>query len=409
MVNYMNLVANATDENGVAWKEYTSAQNEGYAQMFATYSTATALNSVAIQRMMDDLYKSLALNTVDSLAKAIRKAILDSHYATLESGDVTLVAGLQNFPQRLSLPAGAFTVAYDGTNKAFGANGAASYGGFSTAAVNSYVYPASLWYYANTKIKTSNTSEKDHYVANASWASILGAYANDDASVNTLTRSIALKDTIQYAVARLDVKVKTKANNYLEDNDPIAANNKVENPTNGYQVTAVLVGNQHNVGFDFTPESYQGSDAVYFTIFDSIMPTNMKTSTEAYSAINSTLVLESEAGDSASNIAKDVYVAIELINSSTKDFYGAGGCIIPMGSRFYLVGKLESKKSTVKDADNNIIQRVFIQDYTTTAAFSIKDLKNAYNTIPDLRAPQLEIGMSVDLQWSTGTTYEVEL
>ena len=39
----------------------------------------------------------------------------------------------------------------------------------------------------------------------------------------------------------------------------------------------------------------------------------------------------------------------------------------------------------------------------------LKDLKKAYNVIPDLTAPQLELGLSVDLTWQQGDTYAVEL
>jgi hypothetical protein len=292
---------------------------------------------------------------------------------------------------------------FKGSVSSSSSSAAAAYGGLSTNDLTSYVYPASLWYYANSKIKTSVRSEKEHYQNGASWESILGEYANDNASVSSTTRSIAIKDTIQYAVARLDVRVKTKENDYLVDNDSVLANNHVANPAGGYQITAVLVGGQKNVGYDFTPETYNGSAAGSFTIYDSIMTNTMRTSTGTYSERNSTLVLESEEGD-----GKDVYVAIELINSSAKDFYGVDG-IVPRGAKFYLVGKLTAAGSTVKDANNNTIQRVFIQDYTTTASFSIKDLKSAYSVIPDLRAPSLEIGMSVDLTWQAGTEYTIEL
>lgn len=404
LIDYLNSVANAT--NGVkAWKNYTSSDNEGLYQLFQTYKTAKVLSSFGIRRMMEDLYKSLMSNTSDPMATAIKTAIANNTYASVDgSGNLTLVEGLRNFPQSLGLPAGAIAVAYNNDlgTLAFVGSAAAPYGDLSTTSVDSYVYPASLWYFANSKIKTSNTSEKEHYVAGASWKDILAQYANDNASVSTLTRSIAIKDTIQYAVARLDVKVKTKENNYLLDNDPVEANNRVANPLSGYRVKAVLVGGQKNVGFDFTPETYSGA-ANSFTLYDSIMTANMYTQTGSYSAVNSTLVLESEEGDE-----KDVYVAIELINDSQKDFYGADG-IVPVGGRFYLVGKLTSAASTVKDAELNTIKRVFIQDYTTTAAFSIADLKHAYSTIPDLRSPSLEIGMAVDLTWQKGTTYEVEL
>ena len=53
--------------------------------------------------------------------------------------------------------------------------------------------------------------------------------------------------------------------------------------------------------------------------------------------------------------------------------------------------------------------RVFIQDFTTTANFTIKSLKNAYVTIPDLRASKLQLGLSVDLTWQSGLTFNVPI
>ena len=54
-------------------------------------------------------------------------------------------------------------------------------------------------------------------------------------------------------------------------------------------------------------------------------------------------------------------------------------------------------------------KRVFVQDFTTTANFTIKSLKNAYVTIPDLRATKLQLGLSVDLTWQSGLTYNVTI
>ena len=53
--------------------------------------------------------------------------------------------------------------------------------------------------------------------------------------------------------------------------------------------------------------------------------------------------------------------------------------------------------------------RVFVQDFTTKADFTINTLKNAYVTLPDLRASLLQLGLSVDLKWQTGLTFEVSL
>ena len=52
--------------------------------------------------------------------------------------------------------------------------------------------------------------------------------------------------------------------------------------------------------------------------------------------------------------------------------------------------------------------KVFKQDFTTIAKLNLKDLKKAYNTIPDLRTPQLEIGFAVDLTWQDGHVYEID-
>ena len=98
------------------------------------------------------------------------------------------------------------------------------------------------------------------------------------------------------------------------------------------------------------------------------------------------------------------YLTIRLgfTNTSDKDFYGVDG-IVPVGGKFYLVGQLTASAATETES------KVFKQDYTTTARVAIKDLRSAYNTIPDLKAPQLEIGLSIDLSWETGHTYDLEL
>ena len=397
LLDYLNAVANAS--NGTkAWKAFTAGDNEGLYEMFQTYATAKVLSSFGIEKMMDDLYQSLASSS-DAMSSAIRDSITDPRFASVVSEHIQLNSSdpdLTGFPASLNLPDGAVQVAYNSTSGKFETSVTSDFGGMSTTALTSYVYPSSLWYFANSRIMTANTSKESYYTGAKSWADLLDqAYDNTLGSVNTKTRSIAIKDTIEYAVARLDVQIKTKENDYLEDNDPVAASNHVANPVGGYQLTAVLVGGQKHVGFDFTPATYGGGDATSHTIYDRVMSSSIYTSTLAYSAANSTLVLETPASENE-------FIAIELINSSDKDFYGADG-IVPIGGKFYLVGQLNASLAT--ETGN----QVFKQDYTTTARIAIKDLKSAYNTIPDLKAPQLEIGLSVDLSWQAGHTYDLEL
>ena len=48
-----------------------------------------------------------------------------------------------------------------------------------------------------------------------------------------------------------------------------------------------------------------------------------------------------------------------------------------------------------------------MQDYMTTATFTLgaNSLKHAYLTVPDLRAGSMTLGLSVDINWSTGLDF----
>lgn len=411
---YLNGIINVNDTlyGERKWYEITEADNKGYKDMFDTLSTLNVLNTYGIERMMTDLYHSLDVN-IDSLAKAIRKAILNPTYAELTgtgaSSKVHLKdADMQNFPKKYGIPEGSVSVVYSTSSHSFGNNAAHSYGGLAPADLESYVYPASLWYFANTKINTSSSSKSALYESELYWKGILDAYEHKEATVNTSTRSIALIDTIQYAVARFDVQVKTADGTTLQDNNPVAGLRTVAIPGGGYPLKAVLIGNQKNVGFDFTPTTYAGSKSGTYVIYDTVMTSAIaaQPSPSVYSAANSTLVLETAKDDNNDGL-EDVFVALEFENTGT-DFYGVDHQLIPAGARFYLVGKLDASEATndaLVAADKD--QRVFAQDFTTTARFSINNLTKAYCTIPDLKAPQLEIGMSVDLHWSAGYTYSI--
>jgi hypothetical protein len=143
------------------------------------------------------------------------------------------------------------------------------------------------------------------------------------------------------------------------------------------------------------------------------MKNTMKAKTTA-SAVNSTLVFETPATtkDADQEDANaDIMIAIELTNNTGKDFIGANGQLIPKDGKFYLVGKLLSNKANTQENTETVNpeKRVFYPDYTTTAKLTITSLEKAYNTIPDLRTPALELGLSVDLSWENGKVYDIDL
>ena len=128
-----------------------------------------------------------------------------------------------------------------------------------------------------------------------------------------------------------------------------------------------------------------------------------------------------KAGETAANQDK-VYVALELKNNTGQDFYGKHN-LIRNGDSFYLVGKLDPTTITWEslgqlstdhplppynaDGTSKEIVRVFMQDFMTTANFWFdqNSLHEALLTVPDLRHSSLTLGLSVDMNWSTGITF----
>ena len=170
-----------------------------------------------------------------------------------------------------------------------------------------------------------------------------------------------------------------------------------------------------------------GTDRNY-VVYDKELSDNIKARrNETPSEANYTLVFDNWT--SASTGQESVNVAIELVNTAA-DFYGVDG-IVAKGQKFYLIGRLDPTSVTTEITwptyDNTQSQntlptsyqgrypvkvndkRVFVQDFTTKANFKITSLANAYVTIPDLRASKLHLGLSVDLKWQSGLTFNVDL
>ena len=97
-------------------------------------------------------------------------------------------------------------------------------------------------------------------------------------------------------------------------------------------------------------------------------------------------------------------IALEILNDGPQ-FYGLDGNLIPEGGTFYLAGKLTYKK----DDSKSEVVRVLQQDYNTTVQLTISSLEKAYNTVPDLINPRLELALAVDIDWKAGLVLDVPL
>lgn len=407
LVAMLNDIASAKGTTGSKTDWYKTASGTDLNNYFKSFITLKAGSANSIRLALQDLYNALsspAVDDIDGLKAAIQDKIDDYFDVTpktdpeddvLAYKNETSVTAYAEYPSDVNLPDGAVQVNWiDGSDDANGSfkyvtdvnyPGTGSDPNLNVASLTDYTYPASLYYWTNSSIKTSESEQSTNY-GTQDWSTILGLYT-DTREVMPATQSIALEQTINYGVARLDINAAF-ASTPIQDKD----NEYVTLPTEGFQLVGVLVGGQKQVGWDFATNALAAEQ----TIYDADVKTG--TYVNRTSALkNRTLVLET-AGKSAQDPEK-VQFALEFVNNGNEAFTGIDG-IVPVGGKFYLVGQLETDETHDK---------VFEQDHYTTATVTISSLKNAYNCIPDLRSPKLELGVSVDLEWIQGLVDNVEI
>lgn len=396
----------------------------------------------AILRQVQSLYTNVngivGLTDKTTINNAILKDVKDNadntlftveqSSGTLRYSDAT-AADYKTFPTAQNLPEGTQVLSYTVGGEGFKyVTANPVIGGANNISTENIIYPLPIVYFDNTPARATDSDI-------SSWATTAGNW-NLDAQwtgwgeeVLETTQSIALKNNINYGVAVLKTTVKCNGTT-LEDNKKAyyaeEDNQTITIPADGYPITGILIGGQpQSVGWEMVDATEEERS---FVVYD--RETNSAKASNSGSDAIYTLVFDNWN----SNNQESVNVAIELQNESDA-FYGQDG-IVEKGQKFYLIGKLDPNGATnsgtfawptysdaygsatagqlpksyqgcypVKSGSN----RVFIQDYTTTANFTIRNLKNAYVTIPDLRATKLQIGISVDLQWEAGLTFDVDL
>lgn len=367
----LNQVAGATDGT-TAWKDATSDLKKYYEALISLKAGSANSIKLALNELKTGITGATATSEGD-LKTAISNAI-DAALASI--ADCT-------YPQNVGLPDGAAQLKFEGG--AFSYIDSENIGNLSYTSMDRFVYPASLYYTTNTAIKTSTSRLADKY--GTDWDTCLALYNGGGTSVEANTQSVALVNQIQYAVGRLDVAAKfasaTVKDNLQEDFNTAASE--------GITLDGILVGGQKNVGWDFvTP-----INNTEYTIYDaSVTSTKIGTEDIKDKVMAQTLALATAAGEK-------VRFAIELTNNTGAAFTGVDG-IIPAGARFYLVGELEPQTGVA----NN---RVFEKAYNTKANVTINSLAHAYNGIPDLKNPKLELGLSVKLEWTAGLVDDVTI
>lgn len=402
IVDVLNAVANANDG-----ANYWNTQSGTLGDLYTEYKKLKAGSASAVLTTMEELYNAvdpIATSGTDpekAVAEAIKTKIAASFTLNTPSGDdpYTLTWNVTDvdaaFPTNLNVPEGAAQVSWsDGTGFAAATNLIGT--GEKVLDVNKLCYPASLAYFVNTPLKATNSMQVSWPSGTTAWESGFTGWGTE---VTAATQTVALEKNIQYSVANLKTSVQCKTATLFDKKDQA-----ITVPGTGFQVTGILIGGQPNQ-VDWEMKS---TGATFDqTVYDKSVVSTMAAKNGSFSDPNYTLVLENTKNDT-----KKVNIALELENTTGTDFYGVDGKIAK-GMKFYLVAQLDpaatSGVTQPSPAPSPALADVFIQDHVTEAKLTISSLKNAYVTIPDLRAAAFQLGLSVDLSWTTGLSFEVTI
>ena len=411
ILDKLNEIANTTTSDGQKWSNIGNSQ--------------TADNNAKILQSLYDKFISLTAGSansvnsfIDHLKGAIESQGIETDMAKAIKDKCIKVS--ETFPRDLFLPDGVVRVKFDATNGFMFETATA---GTTTTGSNlidykTVTYPSELAYYVSSPIKTSTTdkSKGEGLPSYKDWlAGTTNAWDGYGDIVQNNTLFVALQNPVQYGVACLKSSIKCSGT-LLEDNAKAKigseSNNTITVDDKSFPITGILIGGQPaGVKWDFEPASTTKPADFKYTIYDKDMNGGINFTAKAVETAtlpyNYTLVLDNkDTSDGATQ--SNVNVVIELENNAA-DFYGADG-LIPKGSKFYLAGTLDLKATNgvTKPNDSNV-DHVFVKDHTTVANFTIKDLKKAYNCIPDLRTSKINVGLAVDLSWKEGITFDVDI
>ena len=448
---YLNKVVGTQDDNNNKWSEISdnnSTLKQAYTNFIKTYSTAQRAGSAnAVRLQMQALYNianPIASNpsaSEQALAQKLCENILNSSateansikFKEDESNNGTLIYNnvgdnISKFPCHQGLPEGAALLTWNGSSFAYNTTNPEIGPESNKINMLDITYPLPIVYFDNTPAK-ANTAEINTWQTTTTGWDTESNWNGWTDEVSATTRSIALKNNINYGVACLKTVVKCDAA-ALEDNRQAnlsglnLGNQSINVPSGGFKVTGILIGGQPNtVNWQFINTSTDANSRKYVVYDKETNGVTAEASDYSSDAIY-TLVFDNWKNSDQEKVT----FALELENGDV-EFYGQEG-VIAKGQKFYLIGQLDptsksiswptypdpsTGNSTLPESYRNRYpvkantDRVFVQDFTTTARVNIKSLKNAYVTIPDLRATKLQLGLSVDLSWRAGVTYDVNI
>lgn len=420
ILNALNLVANTSvtkpgTTTTVNWSEIDNSDlgtaNERLAlkKRYNKFIALTSGSAKSAQLLIENLKKVINGNTGVEDDKLMAKAIV--------TNCTTALSNLENkdFPRNLYLPDGVAKVKWNDTSKKFEYLSVTST--VSTGNLIDYTtitYPSELAYYVSSPVKVSNneiTAVKDLPDYNK-WIGNTADWSSYGDAVESSTRFVALQKPVLYGVACLKSTVKCASNTLIDnakDKGQYDSDNSIAVDDTSFPITGILIGGQpKQVAWNFEAAKTVTTNEFKYTIYDCDMNkgANLTAAVTGTAEPNYTLVLDNK--DNSATSQNKVYITIELENKAS-DFFGADG-LIPKGSKFYMVGELDPKATSgITQPTDETLDHVFVKDHTTIANFTIKNLKKAYNHIPDMRSSKINVGLAVDLDWKSGITFDVDI
>ena len=347
---------------------------------------------------------------------------------------------LSNFPiTTFTLPEGAAQLTYTASTNTFAHKhpGTSLLDKSTSTDPSAYMFPAELMYRCNSGVRTSNkekTSSSGYPNGVANWDNNTNWDSDwNGTSVTSSTRATAMKQNVNYGVAMMKTTVEIKEGiTALEDNraalNPDEQNKSFAPENIDLAWTGVIIGGQPtSVDWQFLPTT--GFDKLVYDnrVKGLAAGTAVPKEAGSASAPNYTILFDNY---NSTGTQDKVRVALQFVNNGD-DFWGRDN-LIRKGQTFYLVAELDPAGKEIPAANwdtyyqvppldasgvSTKTTRIFVQDYMTTVNFKFvadgsahtSSLQNAYVTIPDLRSSQLSFGLSVDLDWRPGLTFDADL
>ena len=365
IIQLMSQLANAqvtgVDAPHNAWRTTT---HEVLAALYKNFIGTTVYSSNTLALILDKIYFGLehvgSTDPARPLANRIRSLITDAcvaGYEPIANTPLQLNSNYTGYPGNIGLPDGAARCRWNasGLQANMFVDMTANYTlGFKVKPTD-YCYPAALWYFVSTPVRTSASIESVNYVDKNNWQEVIdGIYNEANDEVKEGTRSVALVDPVQYAVGRLETKVQMESGGTIYDGD-----GKAVDFGDGYTLKGLILGGQNSVNYQF-----QSAGNENLCIYDRVMSSSNLTFKPGVpmTSSNQTLALETKKDQT-------VYAALELVNNG-QAFRGADGTI-PAGGVFYMTVKLDPLATTTSGYSETV-NKIITKDHVTKLTVTIK-------------------------------------